>query len=116
MRFYCKLFVLIAIFACASRWQLRRMIADLTYDARVAFVCAFGSASDYQMLIDDTQQMLARERGSLDLYLKGKRYRQLLAERLAAAALLNVLLSEDDLIRIREECALEAFGPARACM
>src|SRR5687767_11464522 len=111
MRFYLKLFVLIAIFACASRWPLRQTISDLAYDARVAFVCAFGSASDYEALIDDTQRMLARDRGNVELYLKGQRYRQLLAERLAAAARLNILLSEDDLDRIRAECAIEAFGP-----
>ncbi len=109
MRFYLKLFVFIAIFACASRWQSRRTIAALAYDARVAFVCAFGNASDYQMLIDDTQRMLACEQGNLDLYLKGTRYRLLLDERLAAAARLNISLSDDDLARMRAECAIEAF-------
>jgi hypothetical protein len=105
MRFYLKLFVLVAIFACASRWPLRHTISDLAYDARVGFVCAFGSASDYEALIEDAQR-----RDNLDLYLKGQRYRQLLAERLAAAARLNMPLSEDDLERIRTQCVMEAFG------
>jgi hypothetical protein len=112
MRFYLKLFVLIAIFACASRWQLWRTICDLAYDTRVAFVCAFGSALDYQTLIDDTQEMIARDQGNLDLYCRGKRYTQLLAERFAAAARSNTPPSEDDFIRIQAECAAEAFGPA----
>jgi hypothetical protein len=111
MRFYLKLFVLISLFACASRWQLWQTIDDLAYDARVAFVCAFGSVSDYEALIDDTERMLACEHGNPDLYVRGKRYRQLLAERLAAAARLKIQLSEDDFDRIRAECAMEAFGP-----
>ena len=110
MRLYLKLIALIAIFGCASRWQLRQTMSDLAYDARVAFVCAFGSASDYQALIDDTQEMLARERGNLDLYLKGQRCRQLLDERLAAATRLNMAMSETDLERIRTECTIAAFG------
>lgn len=53
------------MFTCASRWQLRQATSDLAYDARVAFVCAFGSTSEYQALIDDTQRMLAREKATL---------------------------------------------------
>ncbi len=96
MRLYLKLFVLVAIFAAASRWQIAQTCTDLGYDIRAGFVCASGIASDYEALIDDTRHMLARERGNLDLYLKGKRYERLLGEYLAAAARLNIVLSEDD--------------------
>ena len=114
MRFYLKLFVLIVVFVCASRWPLRRAISDLAYDARVGLVCAFGGASAYETLIDDTQRTLASENGNLDLYLRGIRYRQLLAERLAAAARLNISLNDDDIARIREECQSEAWGTSPA--
>ncbi len=109
MRLYLKLLLMIVVFAGASNSQLQETTSDLAYDARVAFVCRLGSAADYEALVDDTQHMLAREQGNLDLHLKGKRYRQLLAERLAAAARRGASLTDDDLAHI----AAEAFGPLR---
>ena len=111
MRFYLKIVLLIHL--CVG-WPIQRTVSDLAYDVRVGFVCAFGSAADYEGLIDDTQRMLARERGNLDLYLKGQRYRELLAQRIAAAARLHTVLNEDDLQRIQGECLMEAFGGAES--
>ncbi|MBW3601053.1 MAG: hypothetical protein KY475_27770 [Planctomycetes bacterium] len=110
MRFYLKLFVLVAIFACASRWPLPGIVCDLAWDVRVAAICAFGSAADREALIEETQRRLACERGNLDQYLKGQLYKRLVAERLAAAARRNIRLSKDDLDRIWVECIAEAFG------
>ena len=106
MRMYLKLLLMILVFACASNSRCRQMSSDLAYDARVAFVWRFGSAADYEALVDDTQHMLACQQGNLDLYRNGKRYRQLLAQRLADAARLKTSLTDEDLARI----AAEAFG------
>jgi hypothetical protein len=111
MRLYLKLLVMLVVFAIASSSPFRQMTGDLAYDARVAFVCAIGDEADYQLLIDDTQRTLAHEAGHVDLYLRAKRYRELRAERLAAAARLNIALSDEDLFRIQAKCVIDAFGP-----
>jgi hypothetical protein len=111
MRFYLKLLVLIAIFVAAARRPFWRTLGDLAYDLRVAHVHAFGSAEDVARLIDDTQYMEARELGGLDLYLKGKRYHQLVAQRLADAAARGQQLGEEELANIRYECQWQAYGP-----
>jgi len=112
MRFYGKLLLLLAIFAWASSTGMRDVASDVAYAVRVKFVLAFGSASDFDFLIDDTQQMLAVQSGSLDVYHAGKRYRELLAEGLADAARRNLTLSEEELSRLQAACAREAFHPA----
>ena len=110
MRYYLKLAMFIVVFTCASRGQQwQRPVRDLAYDARVAYCCAFGSASDYAQLIDDTQRMLARERGDLDLHLAGLRYEQLLVQRTALADRLDVAFADVGLTESRDECAIEAF-------
>jgi hypothetical protein len=111
MRFYLKLLVLVAIFVAAARHPLWRTLGDLAYDLRVAHVHAFGSAEDVARLIDDTHYMQARDGGSLDLYLKSKRYEQLVAQRLADAAARGQRLGEAELAHIRYECQVEAYGP-----
>jgi|SRR5687767_10697853 len=110
MRFYLKLLVLIAIFVAAARHSLWRTLGDLAYDLRVAHVQAFGSAKDVARLIDDTQYMQVRDGTGLDLYLKGKRYRQLVAQRLADAAARGQQLGDAELATIRYECQWEAYG------
>ena len=111
MRFYLKLLVLVVIFVAAARLPLWKTLGDLGYDLRAGYVCSFGSAEDVERLIDDTQYMQVRDGGRLDVYLKGKRYQQLLAQRLADAAARGQPLGEAELMRIRQECQLEAYGP-----
>ena len=57
MRFYMKLILFIILFACASRSRVRGLEGELAYEARVTFVFTFGSAADYQALVEDTRRM-----------------------------------------------------------
>ncbi len=107
MRLYLKLLVMIVIFLCASNAQVHETTRNLAYEARVAFVCRFGSAADFEALVDDTHRMLAEEQGGLDLYEAGKRWRQLLAERIEVANRKNVALADEQLDAI----SAEAFQP-----
>ena len=116
MRFYIKLILFIILFACASSSRVRGLAGDLAYDARVTFVLNFGSAADREALMEDTGRMLAAQCGGLDLYEAGKRYRELVAEALADAARRHVTLSEDDIVRLEDECARRAFGPLANAM
>ena len=111
MRLYIKLMLFIILFACASSSRGRGLAGDVAYDLRVKFVLAFGSAADFEALVEDTQRMLAAQSGCLDEYEAGKRCRELLAEGLADAARRNVTLSEDELSRLKAECERKAFGP-----
>jgi len=116
MRLYVKFALMVALFAALASTTGRRMTGALAYEARVAFVFAFGSEADYAALLDDTQRVLAAETGNVELYLAGQRFRQLLADRLADAARRNVPLTDDDVVRIHAECARDAFewhGPSR---
>src|SRR5215208_2903330 len=110
MRFYVKLLLLIAAFAWLASPAGRRQGSNLAYEARVQAVLLFGTQADYESLIDDTQRALAREVGRFDVYLAGRRFQELLAERVADAARRNVMLSEEDWNRLRSQCAQEAFG------
>src|SRR4051812_3313469 len=111
MRLYLKLLIAIALFLFASQIPSRDMIADLAYDVHVAAVCRFGDAADFEQLLDETQRALAAQRGELDLYLRGKRFDQLFAERIALAECeAGAGLPESHRDRIREECEREAFG------
>jgi hypothetical protein len=116
MRFYIKLILFIILFECASSSRVRGLAGDLAYEARVKFVLTFGSAADYEELVEDTQRMLAAQSGRLDVYEAGKRYRELLAEGLADAARRNVTLSEDEFSRLKAECERKAFGPVLDAM
>lgn len=111
MRLYLKLLVAIAVFVFAAQLPSREMIAELAFEARVAYVGRFGNAADFEALLDDTQRVLAARRGELDAYLCGKRFQQLMAERVAIAECTEGPLSEDDLFRIRDACEREAFAP-----
>ena len=110
MRFYIKLILFIILFACASSSRVRGLAGDLACDARVTFVLNFGSAADREALIEDTRRMHAAQAGGLELYEAGKRYRGLVAEALADAARRHVTLSEDDIVRLKAECARRAFA------
>ena len=116
MRCYAKLIVFIILFACASTSRVSGLAGELAYQARVKFVLTFGSAADYEALVEETQRMLAAQAGRLDMYEAGKRYRKLLAESLADAARRNVTLSEDQLSRLKAECQRKAFGPVLDAM
>lgn len=111
MRFYVKLFLLLAAFAALASPAGRRGAAELAYQARVQAVLKFGTQADYEALVDDTQRSLAAQCGRLDTYQAGKRYQALLAEALAEAAQRNAVLSDADLVDLRARCAREAFGP-----
>ena len=111
MRFYIKLILFIILFACASSSRVGGLAGDLAYEARVTFVLTFGSAADYQALVEDTWRVLDARCGRLDLYEAGKLYRELVAEALADAARRHVTLSEDDIVRLKNECARRAFDP-----
>ena len=114
MRFYAKLLLLIALFAWLSSAAGRETAADLAYDLRVKFVLAFGTPADYEALVDDTQRALAERNGRGDVYRAGKRFRELFEQRLAEAKRRHVVLSEEEIERVRSECAREAFGAAAA--
>jgi hypothetical protein len=107
MRLYLKLLVMIVMFFGASNARLQKTIRGWAYLARVGFTCHFGSAADFEALVDDTERILAIEDGRIKYYLAGKRRNQLLAERLQAAERGNVALTERDFYEID----LEAFGP-----
>ena len=111
MRFYIKLILFIILFACASSSRVGGLAGDLAYDARVTFVLNFGSAADYEALVEDTRRVRFAQPGRFDLYEAGKRYRDLVAEALANAARRHVTLSEDDIVRLDDECARRAFDP-----
>ena len=111
MRFYIKLILFIILFACASSSRVGGLAGDLAYEARVMLVFTFGSAADQEALVEDTWRMLDARSGCLDLYEAGKRYRELVAEALADAARRHVTLSEDDIVRLKNECARRAFDP-----
>ena len=111
MRFYIKLILFIILFACASSSRVGGLAGDLAYEARVMLVFTFGSAADQEALVEDTWRMLDARSGRLDLYEAGKRYRDLVAEALADAARRHVTLSEDDIVRLDDECARRAFAP-----
>ena len=114
MRFYLKLVLLTAIFVYLANCHLCQTLNDFAYEVRVAYVFAFGSAADLTQLIDDTQQAMARERGNMDLYLRGKRFQKLMKQRLAEVAARGLLLNEAEHDRIVQECQREAFGSPRA--
>ena len=111
MRFYIKLILFIILFACASSSRVGGLAGDLAYEARVMLVFTFGSTADQEALVEDTWRILDARSGRLDLYEAGKLYRELVAEALADAARRHVTLSEDDLIRLKNECASRAFDP-----
>jgi hypothetical protein len=113
MRFYLKLALLTAIFACLANCPLCQTLNDFAYDARVAYVFAFGSAADLTQLIEDTQRAMARERGNMDLYLRGKRFQELMEHRLAQVDARGLLLDEAERERIVQECQREAFDGMR---
>ena len=111
MRFYIKLILFIILFACASSSRVGGLAGDLAYEARVMFVFTFGSAADQEALVEDTWRMLDARSGRLDVYEAGKHYRELVADALADAARRHVTLSEDDIVRLKDECARIAFAP-----
>ena len=111
MRLYLKLLAAIALFAFASQLPARDMLAEAAFTARVAMVYRFGSANDFERLLDDTQRRLAAARGELPAYELGKRFDALCAERLALATCTNGPLSDDEVGRIRDTCAAEVFTP-----
>src|SRR5687768_16420584 len=104
MRMYLKLFLMIAVFAITVALQSGATTSDLADDARVTWVCGFGSAADYEALIDDFQRMRAHQQDTFELYLAGKRYDQCIAECDAAR---GCPVTADQLARI----AADAFGP-----
>ena len=63
MRFYIKLILFIILFGCASSSRVGGLAGDLAYEARVTFVVTFGSAADYQALVEDTRRMRFAQSG-----------------------------------------------------
>jgi len=114
MRFYAKLLLLIAVFACLMRPPVRRRAYDVAYEVRVQAVLMVGTQADIDALVEDTQRSLAVESGSLDTYLAGKRYRELLAAALADAARRNVALTDELYQHLESACAREAFADLAA--
>jgi hypothetical protein len=109
MRFYLKLLLLIMVFACLMSSPVRRRASDLAYEVRVQAVLTFGTQADIDALVEDTQRMLAEESGSLDTYLAGKRYRELLAAAVADAARRNIPMTDELFQNLEIACAREAF-------
>jgi hypothetical protein len=110
MRLYLKLLLLMVVFVCAAQRPLWRALSEVAYDVRVAYVCAFGHAVDMDRLVDKTQRDLANQEGSLDTYLRGKRFQQLLQGRLANATGRGIRLEESQIEAIWEQCQMEAFS------
>ena len=109
MRLYAKLLLLIAVFACLTSSPVRRRASDLAYEVRVQAVLTFGTTADIEALVEDAQRMLAVECGTLDTYLAGKRYRELLAAALADPERRNVPLTDELSQDLEMACAREAF-------
>jgi len=63
MRFYITLILFIILFGCASSSRVGGLAGDLAYEARVTFVVTFGSAADYQALVEDTRRMRFAQSG-----------------------------------------------------
>ena len=63
MRFYIKLILFIILFACASSSRVGDLAGDLAYDVRVTLVVNFGSAADYEALVEDTRRMRFAQSG-----------------------------------------------------
>jgi len=57
MRFYITLILFIILFGCASSSRVGGLAGDLAYEARVTLVVNFGSAADYEALVEDTRLM-----------------------------------------------------------
>ena len=110
MRLYLKLILTLVITVTVTREWFRQVIAEVGYDVRVAWVWARGSPGELDRLVDDTQRMLATQRGELELYLWGKRCRELIEQRLAQAAAENASLSDEQLQLLRVQCALESLS------
>ena len=66
MQFYIKLILFIILFACASSSRVGGLAGDLAFEARVTFVVTFGSAADYQALVEDTRRMRFAPSGPLE--------------------------------------------------
>src|SRR6187551_3620723 len=113
MRFYLKLLAAVAIFAFGLGLPLRQTITDVAFDLRVAYVCRCGSAGDFENLLDDTQKTLAQQHGETECYEFGKRYRRLLAQRLAEAKEMRIDVSEELRREIEQDCGREAFRYTR---
>ena len=111
MRLYAKLLLLIAAFAAASSTCGREWASEAVFEARVAYVMAFGSAADHEALIEDTQRALVERCGRVDVYHAGVRYRELLAQGLQEAARRGHTLSEEEFWALQNACARDAFGP-----
>ena len=109
MRFYAKLIFLIVVFIGLSSALARELGSDWAYAVRVKYVLTFGSAGDYERLIDDTGRALMARAGRADVDEFGKRYRALLDQRLAEAARRNIPLTDDQIVEIRQQCAREAY-------
>ena len=88
MRFYIKLILFIILFGCASSSRVGGLAGDLAYEARVTFVCTFGSAADYEALVEDTRRMRFGRCGTAACD----------AER-------------EEFSRLKAECERKAFGP-----
>ena len=114
MRLYLKLLLLVALFLAASRSPLQQAVADGAYDARVIFVNAFGTQADRDRLMDDTQRALARKSGRMDVYEKGKRFRELLERRVREAATRGKPLDDAAFAGLLEQCQAEVFGDPEA--
>jgi hypothetical protein len=110
MRLYWKLSLMVAVFAWAATARVQTFINARCFEARLALVSAWGSAADYQAMMDAKQRRLAEECDSLEGYLRLKEFDRLLARHIANAARTGVALSRDDMARLRDECMREAFG------
>jgi hypothetical protein len=113
MRFYLKCLAAVVIFAFGLGLPLRQTVSDVAFDLRVAYVSRCGSAGDFEQLLDDTQKVLARQRGETECYEFGKRYHALLAQRLAEAKAVHVDVSEELRLEIEKDCSREAFSYTR---
>jgi hypothetical protein len=111
MRLYAKLGLFIAAFAAASSTCGRQWAAEAAFEARVAYVMAFGGTADYEALLGDTQRALAEQGGRIDVHQAGVRYRALLAQGLEEAARHHHTMTEEEFCRLQTACARDAFGP-----
>ena len=76
MRFYLKLILVVGAFAWLRNSTTRRMLDNLAYEARVGFVCAFGTKVDRDGLIEYTLRLRAARDGYFEAYLAQERLLQ----------------------------------------
>jgi hypothetical protein len=111
MRLYLKLFALAALFVGLAAVQGDGKSCGIVADVRIAWISRYGSAADYDALLEEICQRQAFEQGDLELYLAIKRYNELLIGHSDAAAERGCSLTDDEVAALAAEARGEENAP-----